>query len=720
MNQIILEEITKTQKVSKKQIETVLALLDEGNTIPFIARYRKEATNGLDEEQINAIFKEWEYANNLFERKEAVIRLIDEKGMLTNELKEEILKAQKLVEVEDLYRPFKEKKKTKATEAIAKGLEPLAKYLLSFPSTNIETEASKYLNDKVKTLDEALEGACFIIAELISDDANYRKYLRDVLFHRGNIVTKIKKDATDPQNIYQNYYDYFEPISKIKPHRVLAVNRAENEKIITAKLDCEKQLMLDYLTKNVIKKVSNASIYLSKAIEDSLKRLIYPSIEREIRSQLTEIAEDKAIENFSENLQKLLLQPPLKGKIVLGIDPAFRTGCKLSVVDKTGAVLEKGVIYPHEKAKGAAVKSEEVINSKKVVISLINKYKIDLIAIGNGTASRETEKFIATLIKEFELTCKFVIVNEAGASVYSASDLAREEFPDFSVEERSAASIARRLQDPLSELVKIDPKSIGVGQYQHDVSKKKLGESLNFVVTQAVNSVGVNINTASKSLLMYISGLNKSAADNIIKHRTKIGEFKNRTQLLDVPKLGGKTYEQAVGFLRIPEGEEILDVTAIHPESYPIAKQIMKIYNITSDMLGKKEVKEIVNLINVDDVCTKLNVDKYTVKDILDCFSAPLRDPRDQFNQPLLKSDVLSIEDLKVKMELEGVVRNVIDFGMFVDVGLKNDGMVHISKMSKKYIKHPKELFSVGDIIKVYVLDVDVTKGKVALSMFNE
>ncbi len=721
MNEQILLEIKKALSVSEKQIKTVLDLLEEGNTIPFIARYRKEATGGLDEEQINEIFKQWEYANNLLKRKEDVIRLIDEKKMLTEDLYKEIMAAQKLVEVEDLYRPFKEKKKTKATEAIAKGLEPLATWLLSFPYEDVYEESRKYLNDQVLTEAEAIEGAKYIIAEMISDDANYRKSLRQEMVNHGIVMTTVKKNAVDEKKTYEMYYDYQEPVSKIRPHRILAMNRAENEKIISVKIELDKERMTSYLERKIIKKEqSTAAPLIKEAIEDSLKRLIYPSLEREVRSELTDKGEEQAIEIFSVNLQKLLLQPPLKGKVVLGVDPAFRTGCKLSVVNEQGTVLEKGVIYPHEKTMGGSISDKQVQDSQRELIRLIHKYKVEIIAIGNGTASRETESFVANLLKSYSMKVSYVIVNEAGASVYSASELAREEFPDFSVEERSAASIARRLQDPLSELVKIDPKSIGVGQYQHDVTPKKLNDSLNFVVTQAVNQVGVNINTASKALLMYVSGLNKSSAENIVKYRDKAGKFRNRADILNVPKLGAKSFEQAVGFLRIPDGDEALDMTAVHPESYGIAKSIMKKYEITGDMFGKDAVKEMISKIDRKKLQDELKVDKYTLDDILDAFIAPLRDPRDQFAQPLLRSDILKIEDLSIGMELEGTVRNVVDFGAFIDVGLKEDGLLHISKISKSFIKHPKDVLNVGDIVKVYVLNIDLNRGKVGLTMLKD
>jgi uncharacterized protein len=721
MNEQILLDIQKTLSIPMKSITTVLGLLEEGNTIPFIARYRKEATGGLDEEQINEIYKTWEYQNNLLKRKEDVIRLIDEKGMLTEDLKQEILKAQKLVEVEDLYRPFKEKKKTKATEAIAKGLEPLANFMMMFLDDDVMKEAKKYVKDDVKDEMEAIEGAKYIIAEMISDDANYRKALRQEMVNHGLVVTSVKKNAVDEKKTYEMYYEYQEPVSKIRPHRVLAINRAENEKVLTVKIDTDKERMTSYLERKIIRRESSPSaLYIKEAIDDALKRLIYPSLEREVRAELTDKGEEQAIEVFSDNLQKLLLQPPMKGKVVLGIDPAFRTGCKLSVVNEQGTVLEKGVIYPHEKTLGGRITDEQIIESQRKLLLLIKKYKVEIIAIGNGTASRETESFVANLIKSTGMKSQYVIVNEAGASVYSASELAREEFPDFSVEERSAASIARRLQDPLSELVKIDPKSIGVGQYQHDVTPKKLNDSLNFVVTQAVNQVGVNVNTASKALLMYVSGLNKSTAENIVKYRDQSGKFIRREDLLKVPKLGGKTYEQSIGFLRIPDGDEALDMTSVHPESYGFAKAIMMRYNITGDMFGKDEVKEIVKSIDRNKLKNELGVDKYTLDDILDAFVAPLRDPRDQYAQPLLRSDIMKLEDLTIGMELEGTVRNVVDFGAFIDIGLKEDGLLHISKISKSYIKHPKDVLNVGDIVKVYVLNIDLVKGKVGLTMLKD
>ena len=720
MNPVIIKQIKETTNISEKQIQTVLNLLDEGNTIPFISRYRKEVTGGLDEEQIFSIHQTWSYQKNLFERKEDVIRLIDEKGMLTDDLKQSILKAEKLVDVEDFYRPFKEKKKTKATEAIAKGLQGLSNFFMYLSEDDPKEEAKKYVNDDVKTVEEALEGAMHILSEFVSDDPDYRKALREMM-RDGEIKSTVKKGIEDERQTYLMYYEYQEKIKHIKPHRVLALNRGESEKILTVKIEADKDAMSKHIETSLIRNTDSPSAaYIKLAIDDGIKRLIYPSLEREVRSELSEVAEDQAIEVFAENLNKLLLQPPLKGKMILGIDPAFRTGCKLSVVDQTGNVLTKGVIYPHEKSKGSVAADKDIEQSKTTLFQMIKKYHIELIAIGNGTASRETESFVSELIKEFKLPVNYVIVNEAGASVYSASELAREEFPDFSVEERSAASIARRLQDPLSELVKIDPKSIGVGQYQHDVTPKKLNESLNFVVTQAVNQVGVNLNTASKSLLMYVSGLNKSSAENIVSYRQQIGRFQNRNDILSVPKLGKKTFEQAVGFLRIPDSDEALDMTSIHPESYGKAKSIMKIYGITGEMFGKEEVKMLVKDIDKSRLMRDLNIDMYTLSDILDAFVAPLRDPRDQFAQPILRQDILKLEDLSVGMELEGTVRNVVDFGAFIDIGLKEDGLCHISKLAKRFIKHPKDVVAVGDIVKVYVINIDLNRGKVGLSMVKE
>ena len=721
MNEGIVKEISQSFDIPFDKIIVVLNLLNEGNTIPFIARYRKELTGGMDEEQINNIYKEWDYQKNLNKRKEDVIRLIDEKGLLTPELRVEIMKATKLVEVEDLYRPFKEKKKTKASEAIKNGLEPLALWMLSFPDTSVKEEALKYLNENVKTSEEAIMGAKYIIAEKISDDAEHRKYLRKYTENTGNIVSKIKKDAVDERKTYEMYYDYQEPVKKIPPHRILAINRADTEKVVASSIVVVKEDLIKYLCdKTIIKSDSSATPFIEEAIEDAYKRLIFPSIEREVFSDLFERAEVQAISVFGTNLEKLLLQPPIKGKTVLGFDPAFRTGCKLTVVDLTGKVLTKSVIYPHERHIGDTVTEEQLVRAERQLLSLITEYLVDIIAIGNGTASRESESFVSSLLKKHSLNTKYIIVSEAGASVYSASEVAREEFPDYSVEERSAASIARRVQDPLSELVKIDPKSIGVGQYQHDVSEKLLGESLDFVVVKAVNSVGVDVNTASKSLLKYVSGITKTVSESIVAYRNTNGSFKSRNELKKVPKLGQKVFEQAVGFMRITDGKEVYDMTSIHPESYSSARKIQELLGISNEMLGKSEAKERVSLCDKNKLRQTTGIDQFTLNDILDAFVAPLRDPRDEYPQPILKSNIVKIEDLKVGMELEGTVRNVVDFGVFVDIGLKSDGLLHISKMSKRYVSHPKELFEVGQVIKVYVFAVDLIKQKVSLTIFKE
>lgn len=721
MDMNLIKNVAIKTKIKEKQIEEVLKMLNEGNTIPFIARYRKEITGGLDEEQIQAIHQEWSYSVNLQERKEAVIRLIAEKEMLTPELEKQIKDATKLVEVEDLYRPFKEKRKTKATEAIKNGLEPLANWILTFPTDgSLEEEALKYLNEKVKTVEDAIEGAGFIIAEKISDNAEYRKALRQEMFVNGNLVSKAKKEAEklDSKGVYDQYYDYTERVKSAAHHRVLAINRAEKQKVITVSVDLDQKIMQDFLEAKVIeKKESFVNEKIKEFIADAIKRLIYPSLEREIRATLTENAEEDAIEIFAINLENLLLQAPLKDKVVLGVDPAFRTGCKLTVVNELGTVLEKNVIYPHEKYIGEVGAEKRIPASQRVVKDLIEKHKVDIIAIGNGTASRETESFIAELIKKHNLDVKYAIIDESGASVYSASELARKEFPDYSVEERSAVSIARRLQDPLSELVKIDPKSIGVGQYQHDVNEKKLSEQLDFVVMKAVNSVGVNVNTASEPLLNYVSGIDKAIAKNIVEQREKKGPFINRKELLKVPRLGEKAFEQSAGFLRILDGDEPLDMTSIHPESYQATKEIIKQANLGEDAIGKPSTRLWIELMDRRDLKGKVDVDSYTLNDILDAIIQPLRDPRDEFAAPQLRGDILTLEDLKPGVELEGTVRNVASFGAFVDCGVEQDGLVHISEMSTRFVKNPNDVVSVGDIIKVWVLDVDKNKGKISLTM---
>ena len=631
--------------------------------------------------------------------------------MLTEELRENIMKCSRLVEVEDLYRPFKEKKKTKATEAIALGLEPLAKIIMSFPTKgDLNTLTSKFINDKVKTPEEAIKNASYIIAEWISDNASYRKFIRDFIYKNGTVITKKKKNAVDEKNTYEMYYEYSETIKYIKPHRIMAINRAEKEGVISVNIDYDNDKIIEYLEKRIIKnKESYVTEIVKESIKDSLKRLILPSVEREIRADLKEKAEITAIDNFSSNVEHLLLTPPIKEKVVLGYDPAFRTGCKLAVLDKTGKPLEIAVIYPTEP-------HNKIEESKKKVLELIDKYNVDVIAIGNGTASRESEAFIADTIKDCKRKVEYIIVSEAGASVYSASKLAISEFPDLTVEKRSAISIGRRLQDSLSELVKIDPKSIGVGLYQHDVTPKKLDESLDFVVSKAVNSVGVNINTASRSLLTYVSGLNKKSIDEILNIRDKLGKFETREDVKKLKSMTPKVYEQAIGFMRIIDGKNPLDRTSIHPESYDAAKKLLDIMGFSVNDIGSEKLKSSLN-IDIDEYSKKLGIDKYTLKDIIDSLASPERDPRDEMPKPILRSDVLHIEDLHVGDKLQGTVRNVVDFGLFIDIGLHDDGLAHISKLSKNYIKHPSELFSVGDIVDCYVDSINAEKGKINLSL---
>ena len=718
MNTDIIEQIEKDLNIHKKQIEATLTLLQEGNTVPFIARYRKEATGALDEEQIKKVEEVYLYQENLLKRKEDVLRLIDEKGLLTEDLKEKIMSAVKLVEVEDLYRPFKEKKKTKATDAIANGLEPLAKMILSFPlNGNIEELSKKFVNDKVKSIEEAVTGAGYIIAEWISDNAYYRKWIRNYIYKNGKIESKKKKDAKDDNKIYEMYYEYEESINRIKPHRILAINRAENEKVITVNIKVEHEKILEYLESKVIKKKDSfVNDIVVNAIKDSYKRLIFPSIEREIRSDLTEIGEDSAIENFGKNLESLLLTPPMKERIVLGFDPGFVNGCKLAVIDKNGKYLTSTVIKPFMNQNS----DENLKKAKDTVVDLIKKYNIDIIAIGNGTASRESEKFCSEIIKEYHLDCKYVIVSEAGASIYSTEKVASDEFPNLSPNERSAVSIGRRLQDPLSELVKIPPEGIGVGQYQHDVASKKLSESLDFVVSKAVNSVGVNINTASPSLLKYVSGINKKNIDKIIEYREKNGKIHSRNEIKKQKLLTDKTYEQAIGFLRISEGDNVLDTTPIHPESYDITLQLLEEIHSGLSEIGTPSLIQKLNTIDINHYVDLLHTDIYTLTDVIESLKKPNRDPRDEMPQPILKSDVLNIEDLQVGMKLQGTVRNVIDFGVFIDIGLHNDGLAHISKLTKDYIKHPSEVVSVGDIVDCYVIDINKDKEKVSLSLIEQ
>ncbi|WP_276736493.1 Tex family protein [Bacillus sp. (in: firmicutes)] len=712
---LLKQQIAKEIGLSQKHVESVIRLLEDGNTVPFIARYRKEQTGSMDEVQIQTISERWQYIQNLNQRKEEVIRLIAEQDKLTDDVKRKIEQSVKLQEVEDLYRPYKQKRKTKATVAKSKGLEPLADYILTLPQDNrLAATADQYISEEkeVFTREEAIEGAKHIIAEQISDEPNFRKWIRQETFKKGTIKSAAGKSAdTDEKNVYEMYYEYEEPIAKVVPHRVLAMNRGEKEDILKVSIEPPADHIKAYLEKQIIKNRSTSvKEILQETIEDSYKRLIQPAIEREIRKELSEKADEQAIHIFSENLRKLLLQPPMKGKTVLGVDPAFRTGCKLAVSDETGKVLEIDVIYPHAPVNKTKEAHEKV---KKI----LEQHQVEMVAIGNGTASRETEQFIVNVLKDMPRNIYYVIVNEAGASVYSASELAREEFPELQVEERSAVSIARRLQDPLAELVKIDPKSVGVGQYQHDVSQKRLNESLRFVVETVVNQVGVNVNTASAALLQYVAGLSKSVAGNVVKKREEIGKFSNRKELKDIPRLGAKTYEQCIGFLRVQEGTEPLDRTGIHPESYKETKALLKKLGLSTEQIGTAELKDKINQLALSETAKELGIGEITLKDICEQLTRPERDPRDEVPMPLLKTDVLQLEDLKEGMELQGTVRNVVDFGAFVDIGVKQDGLVHISKLSNQFVKHPLDVVSVGDIVTVWVDGVDVQKGRVSLSM---
>ncbi|MBD8523103.1 RNA-binding transcriptional accessory protein [Lysinibacillus fusiformis] len=709
----MLQLIAKDVAIKPGQVDAVIKLLEEGNTVPFIARYRKEVTGSLDEVQIKAVEDRYHYIQQLEQRKEEVIRLIQEQEKLTPELEKSILSATVLQRVEDLYRPYKQKRRTKATIAKEKGLEPLADLLVAFSHDTLEQLAIKFVdNDQVANAEDALAGARDILAERFADDAAIREKIRTYSLKDGVLVTSVKNAEIDEKNVFEMYYEYEEPVNRIVPHRILAINRGEKEDVLKVSIHVPMDRVLMIMWKEWIPATgtSPAIAEVKLAIEDSYKRLIQPSIEREIRNELTEKAETQAIHIFSANLRNLLLQPPMKGKYVLGVDPAYRTGCKLAVVDETGKMLEVTAIYPHPP-------KPDVAKSKAVVKAILAKYPISIIAIGNGTASRETEQFIVDVLNELTTDIAYVIVNEAGASVYSASDIARTEFPDLQVEQRSAVSIARRLQDPLSELVKIEPKAVGVGQYQHDVSQKKLNESLTFIVETAVNQVGVDVNTASSSLLQYVSGLSKTVAENIVKVREENGQFTTRVQLKKIPRLGAKTYEQAIGFLRISEAKNPFDATGIHPESYHLAEQILAEAKIDKKELGTKKAEEAIAALDIQQLSGVLEIGVVTIQDIVDTLMKPSRDPRDAFPQPLLKTDVLKMEDLKVGMELQGTVRNVVDFGAFVDIGVKQDGLVHISKLQNKRIKHPLEVVALGDIVTVWVEQIDVSKGRISLTM---
>lgn len=711
----INQKITEELGVKKWQVEAAVKLIDEGNTIPFISRYRKEATGSLNDEQLRKLYERLMYLRNLEEKKEQVLATIEEQGKLTEELKLQILAAETLVVVEDLYRPYRPKRRTRATIAKEKGLEPLAALItLQKTKVPIEEAAKSYISEEkeVKTAGEAINGAKDIIAEYISDEADYRIYIRDLTAKQGKI-TSIAKDA-QTESVYEMYYEFEEPITKLAGHRILALNRGEKEKILTVKVEAPEERILQYLEKKVI---SSDNVYttpiLQEVIEDSYKRLIAPAIEREIRSDLTEKAEDGAIEVFGKNLEQLLMQPPIVGQVVLGWDPAFRTGCKLAVVDTTGKVLDTTVIYPT-----APTTPQKIQAAKETLKKLIRKYGITLFSVGNGTASRESEQIIVELFKEIPEKVQYIITNEAGASVYSASKLATEEFPNFDVGQRSAASIARRLQDPLAELVKIDPKSIGVGQYQHDMNQKRLGEALEGVVEDCVNKVGVDLNTASVPLLEHVSGINKTIAKNIVAYREENGIFKNRKALLKVAKLGPKAFEQCAGFLRISDGTQPLDATSVHPESYGVAEALLKRLGYSEDELKKGAIPGLHKKISdYKKLAEELGTGELTLRDIVSELEKPGRDPREDMPKPILRTDVLEMKDLKPGMILKGTVRNVIDFGAFVDIGVHQDGLVHISQICDRFIKHPLEAVSVGDIVDVQVLSVDVAKKRIALTM---
>ena len=708
----------ETTSYNQRQITKVLELLHEGNTVPFIARYRKEMTSGLDEVQIREIEERYQYLENLEKRKQEVARLIDEQGKLTSELAQSIQQATKMQQVEDLYRPYKQKRRTKATIAKENGLQPLADWIAAFPTTgDVYAKAAEFTNEAIPDPESALQGAHEIIAETIGDEPIYRSWIRSYFANKGSYTSTLRDAEKDEKGVYEMYYDFQHPINKMVSHRILATNRGEKEDVLKVALVVDESKITDYFERQLIKLANSpATPFVREAYLDAYKRFIAPSIEREIRNELTEKADEQAIAIFGENLRNLLLQPPLKGKIVLGFDPAYRTGCKLAVIDETGKVLAIEVIYPH---KPAPMNKRQAAGP--ALQRLINRYGVQMIAIGTGTASRESEQFVAEQLKQIDHEAFYVIVNEAGASVYSASPIARQEFPDLQVEERSAISIGRRLQDPLAELVKIDPQSVGVGQYQHDVSQKRLSDQLDFVVETAVNQVGVDVNTASPQLLQHVSGLNKTTAQNIVAYREENGSFTQRSQLKKVPRLGPKAYEQAIGFLRIPGGKNILDNTGIHPESYTAAKEILEVAGVKLTQLGAQsaEAKERLAQLNVADLSKQLAIGKETITDILKSLMQPGRDMRDEMPAPLLRKDVLSMEDLKPGMELMGTVRNVIDFGAFVDIGVKQDGLVHLSKLSRNFVKHPKDVVAVGDIVTVWIEQVDTTKGRISLTMVD-
>ena len=721
MNLEIINIVSEKTGIKEEYVKVVLSLFEEGCTIPFIARYRKEKTNNLDEDQIRSIEKTYDTEDKLFNRKHEVINSIEEKGKLTEELRTAILNATVIKEVETLYLPFKEKKKTRASVAISKGLEPLADWLLQFRNYPVEKEAQKYLNDKVLTIEEAIQGAKDIIAERMSDDARVRECLTRNIMNYGKITTSLKKDAVDEKKVFELYYNHSEMIKFLPNHRILAMDRGENLELLKVDIvvDEEKVLATIYKIMRSFYFNNEASIVVKEALDDGFKRLLYPSIEREVRNALTTRAQEQAIDVFAINLEQLLMMPPLKNRRILGVDPAYRTGCKLAVLSECGDFIAKDVIYPNEKYKGEQHIDKRILEAKVKVAKIVNDYKIDLIAIGNGTASRETEEFIANVIKEYKLNCEYVITSEAGASVYSASELAKKEYPDLAVEERSAISIGRRVLEPLAELIKIDPKSIGVGQYQHDVNQKKLDESLNYTVQKVVNNVGVNINSATVELLSYVSGLTKKTAENIVNYRKENGKISTREEVKKIKGIGPKSYEQAIGFLKILDSKNPLDKTFIHPDNYAKILTLLKDKGLDVNELGKDSFNERINLLTEEDFA-KYDIGVYSYLDIKEELTRPLRDIRDDYPTPTLRKDVLHIEDLTIGMKLQGTIRSVVDFGAFVDIGLKNAGMIHKSKLAKTSINHPLEIVNVGDIVDVYVIEVNLETGRVGLSFFND
>lgn len=711
MQQQIIDKISKELNVHSNQVLNTLEMLEEGSTVPFIARYRKERTKGLDEEQIRVIQEEYAYQINLEKRKEEVINRIETLGKLTDEIKKQVLDCSKLAQVEDIYRPYKQKKKTRASVAIANGMKPLADLFLKLPRSFNESDVEAYLNDKVTSVKDAITQAKDIIAEIVSEDQNIRNKIYDSMMNYGRIVTSAKKEHNDEAKVYRMYYDYSEKITSLASHRIMAIDRAEKEKVISVSVSFNEEYIENFVKRKLVRYPSSPTAdYVVEAIEDGLKRLAYPSVERMVRAELTSKAQESSIDVFSMNLEKLLLQPPMKNKRILGFDPAFRTGCKLAVIDESGKKLCVDVIYPHQP-------NAKVAEAKAKLVKLCKDYDISVIAIGNGTASRESEEFVANVISEYKLNVAYTIVSEAGASVYSASKLAIEEFPDLHVEQRSAISIARRLMDPLSELIKIDPQSIGVGQYQHDLPTARLKQRLDFVVEKAVNLVGVNINTASAVLLKNVSGLNAAMANSIVTYREENGKITSRSEIKKIPKIGNKSFEQAAGFLRIEDGKELLDKTSIHPESYKPAKLILKSLNLSEEQMGSQEAVEAVKNCDKKQLMEISSCDEYTLNDILDSICQPLRDYRDKNDGPILRKDILEMEDLHVHDKLQGTVRNVVDFGAFVDIGLHEDGLIHISQMAKRRVKHPSEIVSVGDIVDVWVYKIDEEKHKVQLTL---